>query len=277
MPEFIAMLGSAPGPKSLGQTPTYSYMGRMPDFSYQSIAREGDLRGLGNFPYQVTFPDFLRGQSTTGFKEVEFVRSTVNEAYKLVREYGASNTAISALVGMLSDPNKSKAFAAWALLWMKSRNREADIAELAMVKEPDNFAKAVLDQYYKFVPVLGVQLQSAANLAAIAAKRSNDNIYTTAADLSCAIRQCADLHFGAFFAAAMGADRGLNAATSRRDSIDRFIAPMTFDIDGYLIPQLPDAYFHVVPPIFLPHYVDLAAKILGTVVFGGVIIGILRD
>ena len=48
MPEFIAMLGSAPGPKSLGQVPQQ----RIPNFSVASIANHGNLQGIPDFSVQ---------------------------------------------------------------------------------------------------------------------------------------------------------------------------------------------------------------------------------
>jgi hypothetical protein len=74
MPEFIAMLGSAPGPKSLGQSPperipnfsvasiaTRGNLQGIPDFSVNSIARRGNLRGLG----QLTAGSIVGGSTGT--------------------------------------------------------------------------------------------------------------------------------------------------------------------------------------------------------------------
>lgn len=65
MPEFIAMLGSAPGPKSLGQSPPQ----RIPNFSVASIANQGNLQGIPDFSVNaIARRGNLRGlgQSTAG-------------------------------------------------------------------------------------------------------------------------------------------------------------------------------------------------------------------
>jgi hypothetical protein len=261
MPEFIAMLGSAPGPR-LGQVPTYSYMGQMPDFSYQSIAKYSDLRGLGQAGanLDVKFP--FGEMDDSAFSSYNMVWDAMKFAYSYIREKGTDPAAIGGAFAAASN-DKAKELGAWALAWMKKNGRDADLMALASANNGNSFAKAVLSQYDKFVPTLSMfQGTSRAKLAAIAAKRIQDNIFTTAADLNCLTQSCADLHFGALMAAAVGAQYASENAPSRKE----FAAKMmeTFQIvDGPLIATVPAADKPVAAPIVPPHYFDMGLKIFG--------------
>ena len=261
MPEFIAMLGSAPGPR-LGQVPTNSYMGQMPDFSYQSIAKYGDLRGLGNVTeIEIEFP--LGEMDDSAFSSYNLVWDAMRFAYKFLREKGTSDTAVADLQATVGS-DKAMNLGGWALLWMKKNGRDSDLMSLASVKDIDGFSKAVLGQYDKFIPTLSMfQGTSRANLSAIAAKRIIDNVFTTAADTSCGIDSCADLHFGALMAAAVGAQYAAQNATSRNQSSEMIMASFKIP-EGKLISSIPAADKIVAAPIAPPHYVDLATKIVGS-------------